>query len=333
MEWVADSGTKTIPRLSAALMDYRLITPVSSPSPIAEMPSLVSLAQEVDELWQAYQASRFGYVTTLLPETLSRCQTAVEAYDSDDQVQARRLLAFTYQLAATQMTKIGEVELAWIAADRGLAAARITGDPVAIGSLLRSVAHALLAAGRFREAMQLIQDTASYLDPHLSDPSPELLAVHGTLFLTGSMAAARANDTDTTRTFLKAADESAQRIGQDANHVWTAFGPTNVAIHRVATAGELGNVQVAMDLGPRIDTSALPMERRVRHALEVARAYSSWNRTDDALSTLLAAERIGPEQVRYHFLSRQLVLTWIKRQKGRPSSTLADLAHRLKVLD
>lgn len=43
-----------------------------------------------------------------------------------------------------------------------------------------------------------------------------------------------------------------------------AFGPTNVAIHRVATAAELGDVQVAVDLGPRVDTSALPVERRVR---------------------------------------------------------------------
>ena len=43
------------------------------------------------------------------------------------------------------VTELGEVELAWIAADRGLSAARLTGDPVVTGSLFRSVAHALLA--------------------------------------------------------------------------------------------------------------------------------------------------------------------------------------------
>jgi len=57
-------------------------------------------------------------------------------------------------------------------------------------------------------------------------------------------------------------------LGQDGNHLWTAFGPTNVAIHRVASAMDLGDVQVAVDLGPRIDTSNLPVERRVRHAME-----------------------------------------------------------------
>ncbi|MBT8227968.1 MAG: hypothetical protein KJO75_21085 [Dactylosporangium sp.] len=104
-------------------------------------------------------------------------------------------------------------------------------------------------------------------------------------------------------------------------------------IHRVATATELGNVQVAIDLGPQVDTSALPMERRVRHSLEVARAYSSWNRLDNALETLLTAERTAPEQVHYHRLSRSLVLGWIRRQRSKPSTALVDLARRLNVLD
>ncbi|WP_244945161.1 hypothetical protein [Couchioplanes caeruleus] len=60
--------------------------------------------------------------------------------------------------------------------------------------------------------------------------------------------------------------------------------------------GELGEIQVAIDLGPRVDTAAMPMERRVRHALEVSRAYSSWNRQEEALATLLHAEQMAPEQ-------------------------------------
>ena len=60
--------------------------------------------------------------------------------------------------------------------------------------------------------------------------------------------------------------------------MWTAFGPTNVAIHRMTAAMELGDVQVAVDLAPRIDASALPTERRVRHAIETARAYTARHR-------------------------------------------------------
>lgn len=56
------------------------------------------------------------------------------------------------------------------------------------------------------------------------------------------------------------------------NYMWTAFGPTNVAIHQVNTAMEFGDVQIVLDIGPALDTSGLPTERRVRHALDVAPA-------------------------------------------------------------
>ncbi|GLY08610.1 helix-turn-helix transcriptional regulator [Actinoplanes sp. NBRC 101535] len=333
VEWSADSGMETVPALRSALMEYRAITTLGVRGAGAEPPDLGVLRKETGKLWDAYQASRFGYVTGHLPELLRRAQEAVDSLSGREQDEARSLLGLTYQLAATQLTKLGETDLAWIAADRGLSAVRPVGDPAITGSLFRSVSHALLSTGRYQDAVRLTTDAADFLDQHLTDAGPELLSVYGTLLLGGSVAAARANDAGTARTFLTSADEAAQRLGEDANHLWTAFGPTNVTIHRVATAGELGNVQVAVDLGPRVNTTALPMERRVRHALEVSRAYSSWNRQDEALSTLLDAEQMAPEQVRHHFLGRQLVLTWIRQQRGKPSTELVGLARRLNVLD
>ncbi|WP_432984638.1 helix-turn-helix domain-containing protein [Dactylosporangium sp. CA-233914] len=333
MQWTSDSGMRTVPALRAALMDYRKVTPFGGETSRVEPPSVADLQHELSTLWEAYQASRFGYVTGRLPSLLAHAEAAVEVFTGSQLDAARRVLGLAYQLAAVQLTKIGEADLAWIAADRGLSAARAAGDVAVVGMLLRSVTHALQSTGRYREAVQLTNDAANYLEPNMRDATPEMLSVYGTLFLAGSIAAARANDAITTRSFLQVADEAATRIGKDANHLWTAFGPTNVAIHRVATAAELGDVQVAVDLGPRVDTSALPMERRVRHALEVARAYSTWNRSDDALTTLLDAEKMAPEQVRYHVMSRQLVLNWVRQNKTKPSATLVDLARRLDVMD
>lgn len=113
----------------------------------------------------------------------------------------------------------------------------------------------------------------------------------------GAVASSRRDDRNDIATFLAEADEAATRLGSDANYLWTAFGPTNVKIHRVTAAMELGDIQGAIDLGPRIVTRGLPTERRVRHAIETARAYVRWNRIDDALAVLLAAERDAPEQV------------------------------------
>jgi hypothetical protein len=79
-------------------------------------------------------------------------------------------------------------------------------------------------------------------------------------------------------------------------------------------------------------SSALPAERRVRHALELARAYSARNRRDEGLAVLLAAEQAAPGQVRHHFISRQLVLTWIRQRPRKPNPELAGLAARLRLI-
>jgi hypothetical protein len=47
---------------------------------------------------------------------------------------------------------------------------------------------------------------------------------------------------------------------------------------------------------------------------------------------ILEAEQWAPEQVRSHYLARELVLTWVRNQRGRPSRTLAELADRLHVV-
>ncbi|MBM4794600.1 helix-turn-helix domain-containing protein [Streptomyces sioyaensis] len=332
LEWSKDSGRRTVPALREALMDYRLLTPLLGAPVDGEPPTLEALRSDVAEVWNAYQGSRYGFAARALPPLLADALLAVRVCSGDERDEANGLLAMTYQGAAMVLGKLGENELAWIAADRGLAAAQLSGNNVITGSLFRSVTHCLLSTGRFETAAQLVTDAAGLLEPGLADATPDYLSVYGTLFLTGSMAAARAEDRATTQEFLREAENAAARLGADANHMWTAFGPTNVSIHRVATAGELGDMQIAAEIGPQVDTSGLPVERRVRHNLEVARALSAWNRTDDALAAVLEAEQLAPEQVRHHYMSRDLVLGWVRGTRGRPTRPIADLAERLRVV-
>ncbi|WP_228816305.1 hypothetical protein [Nocardia transvalensis] len=237
-----------------------------------------------------------------------------------------------YQAAASVLTKLGETDLAWTAAERGLAAAQHTGDPAVIGSLMRAVAFTVMSTGRLQPAIDLVTAGADYLRPHLGNDRKDVLSVYGTLLLVGSMAAARHNRRDATQEFLREAARTAANLGGDGNHLWTAFGPTNVGIHRVNTAMELGDVQVALQLGPTLDTSALPIERRVRHQLELARAFNLAGRRHDSISAVLDAEEVAPEQVRHHYLSRQLVLTWIRNAHGKPPFALQALAQRMRIV-
>jgi hypothetical protein len=116
------------------------------------------------------------------------------------------------------------------------------------------------------------------------------------LHLVGAMASARADDAREARRFLALARQSGQQLGRDANHAWTDFGPTNVAVHDVSVAVELGDLQTAAAIAPRVDVRSLPVERRVRHALEVAKVYAMTGRDDEGLDTVLRAERDAPSR-------------------------------------
>lgn len=332
LDWTADSRTQTVPALRAALMDYSQLSPMLANSQDeSEPPALDVLAVRVNDIFDAYQQSRFGYVTAQVPGLLRDALTAARTAEGDAAARAHELLALGYQAGASVLTKLGEVDLAWIAAERGLTAAERTDSRLILGSLFRSVAHTLLATGRYRPAVQLVDRAAGVLTSELGAADGRMLSIYGSLFLTGAMAASRAEDRPTTRAFLREARLAADRLGTDGNYMWTAFGPTNVTIHEVNTAMELGDVQIALDIGPGLDTSALPTERRVRHALDVARAYSARNRRDEGLSIVLDAERMAPEQVRHHYISRQLVLSWMRQHRRAPSLELAGLAARLHL--
>ncbi|MEV1006316.1 helix-turn-helix transcriptional regulator [Streptomyces sp. NPDC049881] len=333
LDWTAGVRGRSVPALREALMDYRSLSPLSAGTPESRgEPDIDLLRVGVGNAWTAYQDARYARATRLVPGILSDAQHAARALAGDQQLQVLGLLALTYQSAAAVLTKLGEGDAAWLASDRGLAAAQQSGDPIVIGSLFRSVSHCLLADARFAAARDLTRAAADYLEAGLANATPAYLSVYGTLLLVGAMAAARDQDRGAAAELLTEAEHTAERLGRDANHMWTAFGPTNVAIHRVSIAMELGDVQIALDHAPRVDASTLPIERKVRHDLEVARAYQARNRTDDALTLVLSAEQLAPEQVRHHQIPRALVATWVRNQRGRPSTRLAELAQRLGVV-
>jgi transcriptional regulator with XRE-family HTH domain len=328
-DWTSKTGSHGVATLRVALMDHRqfLITSHQPDEPV----SLPKLENTVTNGWLDYQNSRYARVSRSLPEMITEAHSACHQYnsDSDQGLFARRINASTHQLAAAILTKIGEGDLACIAATQGLSIAHASGDELVIASLHRSVGHALLSIGEYDQAVGLVDSAADHLDCKIASASPLYLSVHGMLHLVGAVAAARRNDRGGASAFMAEAEESARRLGQDANHLWTAFGPTNVAIHRVTIAMELGDVQVAVDLGPRIDTSSLPIERRVRHNIETARAFTRCNRVEPALDLLLSAEHEAPEQVRHHLLSRQLVRELINRPK--PARSAIELADRMRI--
>lgn len=322
-----------VAEVRAALTDYRQLSPLlSAIDADSEPPRLDHLRRDLSQVMQAYQDSQYSTMLRRLPELLIQTRAAVREHSGDDRRTAERIAALAHQSAAMILTKLGEADLAWIAAQNGLSAAERSQDPAVVGSLFRSVIHSLHTQNRLNDSKEMTRKAADYLRREFDPNARQLVSVYGTLLLPGAVAAARAGDRATTADYLGEAEDMASLLGADANHLWTAFGPTNVQIHRVTTAMSLGDVQIALDLIPAIDTRGLPAERRVRHSLEVVNAHLARNQVDQAIDELLAAERRAPEQVHDHVMSRQLVLRLRSTNLGKRSRRLAELARRMKVI-
>lgn len=195
---------------------------------------------------------------------LTQSQLAAGEYSGRERHTADLVLALANQSAAMILTKLGQGDLAWIASQRGLAAAERSEDVAVVGSLLRSVAHSLLSDNRVDDARNMTHSAADYLRSNLDTTDPRIVSVYGTLLLPGAVAAARSNDRSTAYEYLSEAGEMARLLGRDANYLWTAFGPTNVKIHHVTVAMSFGDAQIALGIVPRIDAGGMPAERRVR---------------------------------------------------------------------
>jgi hypothetical protein len=136
---------------------------------------------------------------------------------------------------------------------------------------------------------------------------------------------------------LDEASALADMVGEDGNFAWTAFGATNVGIHRVSVAAELGNPAAALRAAESVELDCLPAglkSRRAQMHLDLAWAETQRKRDADAVLHLLEAERVAPESVRYNVIVRELVRAMLTRQKrGGRTSALHSLAVRAGVLD
>lgn len=291
--------------------------------------SLGAMEIEVTQLWSFYQGSRYQPVVDRMPVLLAQLHAHLISGPEAERRRCENALALAYQLSATALTKLGHRDPALGALDHAVVAAERGENLVVASSVKRSKAHTLLAFGLPSVAAELVEETITELASAAINESPNSVSVLGTLHLVGAIAAAQEGDSRRAQVSLAAAESAASRLGRDANCLWTAFGPSNVAIHRVVADIELGRPQDAIASAPSIDARSLPSERRARHSIEVARAHSMLGQIDEAAGILLEAETTAAEQVRNHRLSRQLVASWLEQPRRREA--VSSLAERMQI--
>ncbi len=320
-----------------ALRRYDAITNVFRPNGDAlPEPNLPQLERTVRYGWMAFQSANYQTVGQLLADLIRDAQAAVWQLDGEDRRAAQTWLAWTYQLTAETAFKLGDAQLGWVAADRGIQIAEQTEDLTLVGNAARRVAHALSATYDSPDAIHLVKSAANRLEPHLVIADPAALSAYGALLLKGSVAAARLHLAADVRDLQDEALSVADRLGGDRNENWSAFGPTNVLVHRVSALADMqsgGRVIEAANGIPQGNLLRLPRERRARHLIDVCRGYLQDGQRDDAATTLLDADQLAREEVRCRDLTRQLITDLVRSYpRGiSPSSALTQLARAVGV--
>jgi transcriptional regulator with XRE-family HTH domain len=326
-----------IAAIRAALRRYDTVTNVFRPSgDVLPEPDLARLERAVHYGWHAFQTANYAAIGGLLPHLIRDAQAAVWQLDGDDQWAARTWLAWTYLLTDGTALKLGDAQLAWIAADRGIQVAEQSGDLTLIATAARHVAGVLSESHQGHDALQLIHNAIGRLEPNLANADAGFLSAYGALFLKGSIAAARLGLAAEVRDLQAEALTVATRLGGDANHNWTAFGPTNVLIHRASALADMQGAglvtEAAADINPD-DLNALPRERRATHLGDLARGYLQAGKRDAAATTLLAADQLAPGEVRCRRQTKntlgQLVVSYPRGHK--PPAAITTLAKTIGI--
>ena len=295
--------------------------------------SLDYLRAKARSAYQSYQATRYDTTGLILPGLIRGVETAARSAGTANPA-ACEVRVLVYDTTAALLSRVGEPFLAWAAADRALSAAEHSGDPLLTAVSAWRLSYMITGRKHPREALLLAMTAAAALERAMHTPSPEQLSVYGALHLAAATAAAACYDRTTTNTALAKARDIADRTGE-ANHMGTAFGPVNVAIHTISASLRLGDPRTATETGEALDTAAMPtglVGRRTQVHLDLARAYAMFRKDAAAVNLLLAAERLSPQLVRYDRATRD-VLTELLRREHRPSTPeLRPLAHRAGVI-
>lgn len=237
-----------------------------------------------------------------------------------------------YSLVRTVSKRLGRADLSLLAADRAVRAAEAADDPLRLGLARWNLAHVLLADGLSEDAELVAMRAADALRPLIAEGGAETTAVYGALLLLGAAAVARQGNTWTAHSRLREAAPLADRTGE-CNTLWTAFGPTNVAMYSVTVEIEAGEVLEGLRLAERIDHRCTPsIERRVAFLLDQAKGYEQRRDYAAALLLLHTAEREAPEDIQHRPDAHALLRTVVKCGRRTVAAEATQLASRVGLL-
>ncbi|MER7462126.1 helix-turn-helix transcriptional regulator [Streptomyces sp. NPDC097981] len=277
------------------------------------------LTDDAEALLVAVRAGEIKQTASQLPGLIQEATTAAHAAPGRDRW---LLLASLYRTAYDVASKLGYYDLAALALARMDWAAERGSDAVFGGMYRYMRALTYLRDGEYRTGERLVDLGLRTLTQ--ADPSRERDVVTGQLHLGAAVMAGRSKDGGRAEGHLAEAERIAVGTGEAVSTHWLAFGPTNVAVHRVSVLAELDEYGRAAQTGRSVTIPAdWPKSRRSHHYAELARAQMWTGDLDGSFQNLLNARKSAPQQARYHQTVRETYAGLEAARRQLPDSFLS----------
>lgn len=312
-----------------------------------EVPGLVDLTEPRDtvgvrelraslrHVWRAYLGGRDAELVHSLPALLSDARRAVHATADDERPPAQAVLSGAYRVAAGAAGRYGCHDLAFIAAERALRAARESDDvEVGVAVSTRYLVWVLVRQGRTDEAEDVAVRMAERVEPRFGDRGTRTLGVFGNLLFNAASAALRGGRPDRAADLLRVAGAAAMRSGRDEVGESGVFGPHVAAIQDIERAAHSGDPELALRLADDLPppNGPVPAFWAAGHRIHLAAAAVELRLERRALGLLGQARSLAPDWVHHQPLGVTTMRVLVDRATRRRNAEFADLAAHFGVV-
>lgn len=270
--------------LVGSYLGHATVTPRPAPVIAADVDRVVALRSRVE----------LAEMGRMLPTLITELYSATAR--STDRHEVLRLLVRTLVSAMTVAHVLGYPDLAYMITMRGIEAAVELDDPGWVSVAEVSACHAMLPMGGADQAYSLASRAADRAG-RTADTGFQI-AGHGALLTVSSLMAGASHSGEVEQR-LAEADAIAARVGEQGPDL-AYFGPTNVALYRMAAALEVGDPDRAAAVATRVDADRIAsQERRAKFHFDHGRALAQLRGSEiDAVFALERSEKLSPLRFR-----------------------------------
>jgi transcriptional regulator with XRE-family HTH domain len=335
-----DANRRYLVELRRALMPPVGLVPYAA-EPV-EAAGLDAARRQVRDARALYEQDRYSSVAKMLPPLLRSSEAAVDAVEGEERQHAVIARSHVLLMTGQFLTQVRQYDMGYYALVEAIRIAKENGQTLAAATGVVGMCWLLLRQDRFDECEELAAQTASEIEPRLSQASTQHLAVWGELWLRVAAGSVRNNRPDVAVEARRMAATAASAMGREdqgfPDH-WGGFGPATVemkAIEDLSLDGDADGVLRRADEGPVSERGVRSMggvtaNNWNRHRLDVAKAYVAKGEHQEAVGELMRIRHRAEGWLTHQPMARYVMADILKTRKRTLTEDMRSMAAHLGV--